>query len=98
MTYTGLIKEEVKKSKDDLDQVIKSKSDNYSLPRENEIGQERTETALIVNPTSGGGSTGKDWETQYTKIKEALAKLLAKSHISCSLKNLEMELLLQESC
>ena len=70
MTYTGLIKEEVKKSKDDLDQVIKSKSDNYSLPRENEIGQERTETALIVNPTSGGGSTGKDWETQYTIIKE----------------------------
>ena len=74
MIYAGLIKEEVKKSNDDLDQVIKSKSDNYSLPRENEIGQERTETALIVNPTSGGGSTGKDWETQYTKIKEALGK------------------------
>ena len=61
-------------SKDELDQIIKSESDNYSLRRENEIGQERTETALIVNPTSGGGSTGKDWETQYTKIKEALGK------------------------
>jgi diacylglycerol kinase (ATP) len=74
VTYTGLIKEEVKKSKDELDQIIKSKSDNYSLRRENEIGQVRTETALIVNPTSGGGSTGKDWETQYTKIKQALGK------------------------
>jgi YegS/Rv2252/BmrU family lipid kinase len=74
VTYTGLIKEEVKTSKDELDQIIKSKSDNYSLRRENEIGQERTETALIVNPTSGGGSTGKDWETQYTRIKEALGK------------------------
>lgn len=78
MIYTGLIKEEVKKSKDDLDQVIKSKSDNYSLPRENEIGQERTETALIVNPTSGGGSTGKDWETQYTVIKETFGKAFGK--------------------
>ena len=27
-------------------------------------------TALVVNPTSSGGSTGTDWDTQFTKIKE----------------------------
>ena len=27
-------------------------------------------TALVVNPTSSGGSTGKDWDIQFTKIKE----------------------------
>ena len=31
-------------------------------------------TALVVNPTSSGGSTGKDWETQFIKIKEAFGE------------------------
>ena len=31
-------------------------------------------TALVVNPTSSGGSTGKDWDTQIIKIKEAFGE------------------------
>lgn len=31
-------------------------------------------TALVVNPTSSGGSTGKDWDTQFTKIKETFGE------------------------
>jgi diacylglycerol kinase (ATP) len=31
-------------------------------------------TALVVNPTSSGGSTGKDWDTQVIKIKEAFGE------------------------
>ena len=27
-------------------------------------------TALVVNPTSAGGSTGKVWDTQFTEIKK----------------------------
>jgi diacylglycerol kinase (ATP) len=27
-------------------------------------------TALVVNPTSASGSTGKDWDTQFAKIKQ----------------------------
>ena len=67
-----MIKEEVKKNEDEFGQTIKS--DNYSLPMENEIEHEKIETALIVNPTSGGGSTGKDWETLFARIKEAFDK------------------------
>ena len=69
-----MIKEEVKKNEDEFAQTIKSKTDNYSLPMENEIEHEKIETALIVNPTSGGGSTGKDWETLFARIKEAFDK------------------------
>jgi diacylglycerol kinase (ATP) len=29
-----------------------------------------TETVLIVNPNSCGGSTGKNWENLYNQIKE----------------------------
>src|SRR5919108_5251795 len=29
-----------------------------------------TETVLIVNPNSSGGSTGKNWENLYNRIKE----------------------------
>jgi diacylglycerol kinase (ATP) len=36
--------------------------------------KKHTDTALVVNPTSSGGSTGKDWETQFTKIKEAFGE------------------------
>ena len=32
--------------------------------------KKRNTTALVVNPTSSGGSTGKDWDIQFTKIKE----------------------------
>jgi hypothetical protein len=45
VTKTGLVKEEVKKNKDEFGQTIKSKADNYSLPLENEIKQEKIETA-----------------------------------------------------
>ena len=31
-------------------------------------------TALVVNPTSSGGATGKDWDTQFTKIKESFGE------------------------
>jgi diacylglycerol kinase (ATP) len=72
VTKTGLIKEEVKKNKDEFDQTLKSKTDNYSLRMENEFGQDKKEPVLIVNPGSGGGSTGKDWETLFARIKEAL--------------------------
>jgi YegS/Rv2252/BmrU family lipid kinase len=69
-----LTKEEVKKNNDEFHHNIKSKADKYSLRMEDEIGQEKIETALIVNPSSGGGSTGKDWEASFTKIKEAFDK------------------------
>jgi diacylglycerol kinase (ATP) len=49
-------------------------SDNDSARTENKIEQKRTEIALVVNPTSSGGSTGKDWERQFAKIKEAFDK------------------------
>jgi diacylglycerol kinase (ATP) len=69
-----LIKEEVKKNKDEFGQTIKTKTENYSLRMENEIGEEKKEPVLIVNPASGGGSTGKDWETLFASIKEAFVK------------------------
>jgi diacylglycerol kinase (ATP) len=69
-----LIKEGVKEDKYEFDHDIKSKADNYSPSMENEIRQEKKEPVLIVNPGSGGGSTGKDWETLFARIKEALGK------------------------
>ena len=74
MTKTGLIKEEVEKNNDEFDHNIKSKTDNDSPRMENEIEQEKKEPVLVVNPRSGGGSTGKDWETLLARIKEALDK------------------------
>lgn len=38
--------------------------------------KKRNTTALVVNPTSSGGSTGKDWDTQFTKIKETFGENL----------------------
>ena len=73
MTKTGLIKKEVKKNNDEFDHNIKSKTDNHSLRMENWVGDKK-EPVLIVNPGSGGGSTGKDWETLLTRIREALGK------------------------
>ncbi|MGH9988704.1 MAG: hypothetical protein ACRD8W_32640, partial [Nitrososphaeraceae archaeon] len=32
------------------------------------------ETLLVINPTSSSGSTGKDWENLYIKMKDALGK------------------------
>ena len=32
--------------------------------------EQSTETVLIVNPNSCGGSTGKNWESLYTQIKD----------------------------
>src|SRR5438128_12139660 len=36
----------------------------------NQQEQANTETVLIVNPNSCGGSTGKNWESLYNQIKE----------------------------
>jgi diacylglycerol kinase (ATP) len=69
-----LIKEEVKEDKDEFDHDIKSKADNNSPSMEIEIEQEKKEPVLIVNPRSGGGSTGKDWESLFARIKETLGK------------------------
>jgi diacylglycerol kinase (ATP) len=69
-----LIIDEVKKAKEEFDQDIKFKVDNYSPRMENEIEQEKKEPVLIVNPRSGGGSTGKDWESLVARIKETLGK------------------------
>jgi diacylglycerol kinase (ATP) len=74
VTKTGLIKEELKKAKDEFDQTLNSNTDNSSPRMENEIGQEKKEPVLIVNPGSGGGSTAKDWETLFARIKETLGK------------------------
>ena len=74
MTKTGLIKEEIEKNIDEFDHNIKSMTDNDSPRMENENEQEKKEPVLIVNPRSGGGSTGKDWETLLARIKEALGK------------------------
>jgi diacylglycerol kinase (ATP) len=32
------------------------------------------DTLLVANPTSSSGSTGKDWENLYIKIKEAFGE------------------------
>ena len=32
------------------------------------------ETVLIVNPNSGGGATGKNWESLYNQIKKILGE------------------------
>jgi diacylglycerol kinase (ATP) len=32
--------------------------------------EQSTETVLIVNPNSCGGSTGKNWESLYNQIKD----------------------------
>ena len=37
--------------------------------------KENTQTVLIVNPNSGGGSTQKDWEDIYGKVKGTLGSL-----------------------
>lgn len=37
--------------------------------------KESTQTALIVNPNSAGGSTQKDWEVIYGKVKGTLGSL-----------------------
>ena len=36
--------------------------------------KKRSTTALVVNPTSSGGETGKDWDTHFTKIKETFGE------------------------
>ena len=38
------------------------------------IAKKNNTTALVVNPTSSGGSTGEDWDTQFTKIKESFGE------------------------
>lgn len=65
---------EEKKSEEDSDQNSITKTDSHHIYTVNENLQKRTEIALVVNPTSSGGSTGQDWETQFTKIKESFGK------------------------
>lgn len=42
--------------------------------KKEKAGKRRNTTALVINPTSSGGSTGKDWDTQFAKIKETLGE------------------------
>ena len=50
-----------------------SKSGSIGLKQE-KMEKRNVITALVVNPTSSGGSTGKDWDTQFIKIKEAFGE------------------------
>jgi diacylglycerol kinase (ATP) len=50
-----------------------SKSASIGLKQE-KMQKRNVITALVVNPTSSGGSTGKDWDTQFIKIKEAFGE------------------------
>lgn len=50
-----------------------SKSASIGLKQE-KMKKRNVITALVVNPTSSGGSTGKDWGTQFIKIKEAFGE------------------------
>ena len=36
--------------------------------------RKHTTTALVVNPTSAGGSTGKVWDTQFIKIRKVFGQ------------------------
>ncbi len=36
--------------------------------------KDTTDTVLIVNPKSSSGSTGKDWENLFNKIKKTFGK------------------------
>ena len=62
------------KFNEDADPNIIIKSNDDQNPTENGLAQKKSETVLVVNPTSSGGSTGKDWETQFARIKEAFDK------------------------
>jgi predicted polyphosphate/ATP-dependent NAD kinase len=42
--------------------------------KKKKAGEKRNTLALVINPTSSGGSTGKDWDTQFTKIKETFGE------------------------
>ena len=42
--------------------------------KKKKIAKKNNTTALVVNPTSSGGSTGEDWNTQFTKIKESFGE------------------------
>lgn len=42
--------------------------------KKKKAGERRNTIALVINPTSSGGSTGKDWDTQFTKIKETFGE------------------------
>lgn len=50
-----------------------SKSGSIGLKQE-KMEKRNVITALVVNPTSSGGSTGNDWDTQFIKIKEAFGE------------------------
>ena len=42
--------------------------------KKKKIAKKNNTTALVVNPTSSGGSTGEDWDTQFTQIKESFGE------------------------
>ena len=39
------------------------------------LGKKHGTTALVVNPTSASGSTGKDWDAQFAKIKQIFGEI-----------------------
>ena len=42
--------------------------------KKKKLGKKYWTTALVVNPTSASGSTGKDWDTRFTKIKQTFGE------------------------
>jgi diacylglycerol kinase (ATP) len=69
-----LTKEDIRMDNEDADPNILTKTNGDHNPTENGIKQKKIETALVVNPTSSGGSTGKDWEIQFARIREVFDK------------------------
>jgi diacylglycerol kinase (ATP) len=69
-----LTKEDNRMDNEDADPNILTKTNDDHNPTENGIKQKKIETALVVNPASSGGSTGKDWETQFARIREVFDK------------------------
>ena len=37
-------------------------------------GENNVDTVLVVNPSSGSGTTGKNWDTSYAQIKNILGE------------------------
>ena len=42
--------------------------------KKKKLGKKHWTTALVVNPTSASGSTGKDWDTRFTQIKQTFGE------------------------
>jgi YegS/Rv2252/BmrU family lipid kinase len=58
--------------------AVQRESDIYDIGnKQRQIGEEKgksADTVLVVNPTSGGGSTGRGWQELYNQLRETLGK------------------------